>query len=198
MNPRYRNKQSSVWVLSHGPWLNSSVYVWDWRPHKHHTSISGCWFFVPRHRPSRQKAYQCKTKCISLRRKDIENETGESTKPDGILCEAFQISADMQSINIQLGCVLCSASIYLSASDSKPLQHAAPRHCLWVAGQTERVCAQTQKHTLTHAHKVKLTRQYVFRRPIFLFPYVQPPRLATLHGSLQYPGNCTYISTPQL
>lgn len=94
---------------------NSSVNEWEKRdvaarlkrPHTHRTSIAICWFCVPRHRPRLAKrAYQCKTKCISLKRKDIENETGESTKPAGISHEAFQISADMQSINIQLECVM--------------------------------------------------------------------------------------------
>lgn len=111
--------EMSASASSHGLWLNSSVHVWkterrwDGSSHKHHSSIWASWLSVPRHTASRQKAYQCKTKCISLRRKDIENETGESTKPNGILCEAFQISADMQSINIQLGCVMFCFYIFV-------------------------------------------------------------------------------------
>lgn len=84
------------------------------RPHTHRTGIAMCWFCVPRRRPRLAKrAYQCKTKCISLRRKDIENETGESTKPARISHEAFQISADMQSINIQLECVMFCFYIFV-------------------------------------------------------------------------------------
>lgn len=101
--------------------LNSCVgkkETWqrDWRDHTHthRTGVAVCWFCVPRHRLRLAKrAYQCKTKCISLRRKDIENETGESTKPAGISHEAFQISADMQSINIQLECVMFCFYIFV-------------------------------------------------------------------------------------
>lgn len=101
---------------------NSSVHVWEKgdvaarlkRARTRRSGIAICWFCVPRHRPRLAKrAYQCKTKCISLRRKDIENETGESTKPAGISHEAFQISADMQSINIQLECVMFCFYIFV-------------------------------------------------------------------------------------
>lgn len=53
-----------------------------------------------------KKTYQCKTECISLRQKDIGNETGESTKPGGMVHAAFRIPADMQSVNILLGGVI--------------------------------------------------------------------------------------------
>lgn len=52
---------------------------------------------------NKKEAYQRKTQHVSLRQKDIGNETGESAKPDGMVHAAFQICADMQSVNIQLG-----------------------------------------------------------------------------------------------
>lgn len=51
----------------------------------------------------KKEAYQRKTQHVSLRQNDIGNETGESAKPDGMVHAAFQISADMQSVNIQSG-----------------------------------------------------------------------------------------------
>ena len=167
--------------------VNKTERQRDWRPHKHLTSLSVCWFSVPRHSPSRQKAYQCKTKRISLRRRDIENETGESTKPDGIWCEAFQISADMQSINIQLGCVMfcfyifvclrletitafCTSPFPLGRRADRtvvpsarlrppppPPHHTTPHH--------------TTPHTHTHTHKLKLTHSMYSeaRSPLHFF-----------------------------
>lgn len=178
----------SAWVFSHG--LNSSVHVWkierqwDWRPHTHHTRISACWFSVPRHK----KAYQCKTKCISLRRNDIENETGESTKPNGILCEAFQISADMQSINIQLGCVMFCFYIFVClrletitacCSLPFPLGRWADR-------------AGVSPHTKAHSHtqKVKLTHQYVFRSQSPLHFSIPLCSAATAH---YFPGSRLFL-----
>lgn len=74
---------------------------------------------LPRHGGTRQKkkekkeAYQCKTQHVSLRQKDIGNETGESAKPDGMVHAVFQISADMQSVNIQLGGVTSSFAAFV-------------------------------------------------------------------------------------
>lgn len=119
-----------------------------WRLHKHHTSMAAHWFSVARNRPSSQKAYQRKTKCISLRRKDIENETGESTKPAGISCKAFQISADMQSINIQLVCNVLLLYICLPL----PLNHYSVVLLAISSGPlTDRagVCPHTRAHSHT-------------------------------------------------
>lgn len=55
----------------------------------------------------------CETECVSLRQKDIGNETGESTKPGGMVQAAFRIPADMQSVNIQLGAVIVGLGAFV-------------------------------------------------------------------------------------
>lgn len=105
-------------IQEHDLWLNSGMCEKEKGTEmEDHTSITlvsqYADFLCCTCRPRTQKAYQCKTKCISLRRKDIENETGKSTKPSGISCEAFQISADMHGINIQLGCLMFCFYIFV-------------------------------------------------------------------------------------
>lgn len=155
------------------------------RPYSHHTGIAICWFCVPRHRPGLAKrAYQCKTKCISLRRKDIENETGESTKPAGISREAFQISADMQSINIQLECVMFCLYIFVRLwlqTITVLLLLAASSGSLGLQSG----CVPTHQRTNTNgdSHKLKL---HTSMRPENRSHYISWPSIFFIHRLLSF------------
>lgn len=114
--------------------------------------------------------------------KDIENETGESTKPAGISHAAFQISADMQSINIQLECVMFCYYIFVrlwlqsitvllllaASSGSRGLQSGCvpTHHSTNTNGDSRKLKLHTSMRPENKAHHISCPSIFFFHRPL--------------------------------
>lgn len=144
-------------------WIKKRNWLED---HTGYTRVVLLGFALPRHIPGRQKACRCKTKCISSRQKDIKNETGKRIKRRETSCGAFQISADMDYINIQPGWVMVLLlACFLRFQCKNYYSTFVALHFFWVVG--ELLCAHEQMHKITQTQQTHLVPG-LFRCPGFV------------------------------